>query len=322
MHIADRLYGTATITSPVILAVLASKPLQRLRRIGQLGIPEAYMGPVPHTGFTRFDHSLGVALLLRHFGASEEEQLAGLLHDVSHTAFSHTVDWVLSTDHHVDDFQDTNHLRYLEGTEIPAILAAHGFDLARIADYEHFGLLEREIPDLCADRIDYFLRELPDEEAQLLLRHLCVWRGKFILDSREAAAYFARAFLDRQMQLWGGYEAVSRIQIFAHILNYAIDRRIIAFDDLWTDDEAVIAQLEGSGDSLLLGYLATLRTADLRSLPASAEPSCCKFRYVDPEFVSQGSLVRLSTVDQHFAAHLVTARQCNARGHHVARIVQ
>ena len=33
--------------------------------------------------------------LLKKFGASTEEQIAGLIHDVSHSAFSHCIDYVL-----------------------------------------------------------------------------------------------------------------------------------------------------------------------------------------------------------------------------------
>ena len=33
-------------------------------------------------------------LLIKKLGGSVEEQIAGLLHDVSHTAFSHVIDYV------------------------------------------------------------------------------------------------------------------------------------------------------------------------------------------------------------------------------------
>ena len=44
-----------------------------------------------------FEHSLGVYLLLRRLGADRREQVAGLLHDISHTAFSHAVDFLISS---------------------------------------------------------------------------------------------------------------------------------------------------------------------------------------------------------------------------------
>ena len=52
---------------------------------------------------TRFEHSLGVFALLRRLRAPRREQVAGLLHDISHTAFSHAVDFVFTSeeqDHH------------------------------------------------------------------------------------------------------------------------------------------------------------------------------------------------------------------------------
>ena len=52
---------------------------------------------------TRLEHSLGVYLLLTRLGAGRRERVAGLLHDVSHTAFSHAVDFLFASeeqDHH------------------------------------------------------------------------------------------------------------------------------------------------------------------------------------------------------------------------------
>ena len=43
---------------------------------------------------TRYEHSVGVMLLARRVGGGLREQVAALLHDVSHTAFSHVIDHV------------------------------------------------------------------------------------------------------------------------------------------------------------------------------------------------------------------------------------
>ena len=100
MRWQDRVYGEVVIEDPAILDLVGCDTFQRLRGIHQAG-PSAL--PFPFKDVTRFEHSLGVFVLLRKLGAPPREQVAGLLHDISHTAFSHAVDFVVTSheqDHH------------------------------------------------------------------------------------------------------------------------------------------------------------------------------------------------------------------------------
>ena len=85
------IYGDVEITEPVFIALLQSPVLERLKKVTQGGPTDIAF---PDTAFTRYDHSVGVAVLLRLFNAPLQEQLAGLVHDVSHTAFSHLGDLI------------------------------------------------------------------------------------------------------------------------------------------------------------------------------------------------------------------------------------
>ncbi len=93
MQYDDAVYGATEITEPVLLDLMESCAMQRLKGISQHGVT-ALLGITP--AFTRFDHSVGVMLLVRRLGASIEEQVAALLHDISHTAFSHVIDFVFN----------------------------------------------------------------------------------------------------------------------------------------------------------------------------------------------------------------------------------
>ncbi len=74
--IQDPLYGTQEIVSPVVLEIIASAPFQRLKGISQYGIPDEFY----HLkNFYRFEHCIGTYLLLKKSGATEAEQVAGLL---------------------------------------------------------------------------------------------------------------------------------------------------------------------------------------------------------------------------------------------------
>lgn len=90
MIISDVLYGEFKV-DPVVEELILSKSVQRLKGIHQTGA--SYLVN-KEWNVTRFDHSVGVMLLVKKLGGSVEEQIAGLLHDVSHTAFSHVIDYV------------------------------------------------------------------------------------------------------------------------------------------------------------------------------------------------------------------------------------
>lgn len=94
MIISDVLYGEFEV-DVVLEELILSKPMQRLKGIHQAGA--SYLMN-EKWNVTRFDHSVGVMLLVKKLGGSVEEQIAGLLHDVSHTAFSHVIDYVFDNE--------------------------------------------------------------------------------------------------------------------------------------------------------------------------------------------------------------------------------
>jgi hypothetical protein len=73
MYYEDTIYGNYEIQEPVILELINSPALQRLKGIDQAGYSHVYFPGIPRS---RFNHSLGVYLLLKRYGASIEEQIA------------------------------------------------------------------------------------------------------------------------------------------------------------------------------------------------------------------------------------------------------
>src|SRR3989344_6676332 len=179
MMIEDKIYGVFEIGEPVLIELINSEPIQRLKRVANSGVSAIVL---KNRGVSRYDHSLGVMILLRILGASIEEQVAGLLHDVSHTAFSHVIDWAIG-DPTREDFQDKNHLKFIEKSELKGILTKYNLDYSKIAKIEEFGLLEQEAPGLCADRVDYTLREMRlfgDKGGDFMIKSLANFDEKMI----------------------------------------------------------------------------------------------------------------------------------------------
>ena len=195
--IRDRVYGKFTITNPVIIELINSQALKRLKGIAQYGVPDRFY----HLkGYSRFEHSLGVMILLRILGATEEEQVAGLLHDISHTAFSHVVDWVIGNGD-FENFQDNKHQDFIKSSEIGGILKRYGLKPERVSDLKNFKLLDSELPEICADRIDYALREFDLKTARICLKSLTIRDGKIVFKNKVAAKIGNAEFLAPEIRI-------------------------------------------------------------------------------------------------------------------------
>ncbi|SIQ09126.1 HD domain-containing protein [Peribacillus simplex] len=118
----DSVYGN-NIVEGVLEELIVSKPVPRMKGIHQGGA--SYLVN-EKWDVTRFDHSLGVILLIKELGGSLEEQIAGLLHDLSHTAFSHVIDFVL--DCKDEDYHEKIYDHVIMESEIPFILKKYGYD--------------------------------------------------------------------------------------------------------------------------------------------------------------------------------------------------
>ncbi len=300
MKISDPIYGTMKITDSAITEIIGSPHFQRLKRVWSAGL----LGEIKEKGrHTRYEHSIGVMMLLRRLGASREEQIAGLLHDVSHTAFSHTIDYVLG-DPLKSDFQDTNHDRYLATTNIPAILKKHGLPeyCAQHPDAMHFPLLEQDAPRLCADRVDYTLRNAFHRNMRrpvaILLSSLAVYDNRIVMSSLKAAKEFWQLYDNLQETIWAGPGEIARMQLLGQAMKLVYDDGQLAADDFYTDDTKLESVLRKSKNPKVKECIFLLDNG-FRVVRDEKHPEYGlrqKFRYIDPEFLENGKLMKLSRV--------------------------
>jgi HD superfamily phosphohydrolase len=155
----------------LLLGLINTREMQRLRRIKQMGVSEQVFPGADHS---RFAHSLGVLHVARQFlaqlsrwGPPPPPELracvlcAALLHDVGHGPFSHVFELVTGKPHE----GMTRQIIQDPATEVNACLKKHSADLpGRLAqffdDAEDAGHLARIVSgQLDADRCDYLLRD-------------------------------------------------------------------------------------------------------------------------------------------------------------------
>jgi hypothetical protein len=318
MFYQDRIYGKIKIEEPVILELIKSPAIQRLKGIDQVGY-KPLQDKLLKTGakerkvkLSRFEHSLGVLILLRKFNASLGEQIAGLLHDVSHSVFSHCIDYTLdegSEKNH--DFQDKIHQSFVKNSGIPKILKKYGFNVNYLLQKENFPLLEKELPDLCADRIDYSLRtaiiykEINLKTVDYFLINFFIWKDFWVFKNLQSAQKFAQLFLKLNRIYYSGFPSAVMFRVIGDILKYSLSKGYLKSEDLFTTDKDVIEKIKKrtTEDKNLRQLFKRMQgKVKFGNNPEDYDVSVfCKSRVVDPLCEIERKICRLSEINKNWA---------------------
>jgi hypothetical protein len=298
IHWEDRVYGDVSIEDPQILELVCSATFERLRGVRQAG-PSALA--FPFKDVTRYEHSLGVFVLLRALGASRREQVAGLLHDISHTAFSHAVDFIVTSDE--QDHHEQLKPLMLERHDIARALERLGFSPRQFFDDSIYPLLEQPIPLLCADRLDYFLRDglacgvVGREFVQRILSHVVIIDSRIVLSDIDVALDAVRLYETMNHEWWASPIEAFIYNEFADALREGFRLGVLHPDDLMTEDSAVLAALDRSGSSLIARKLDTIRNFRPECACGYQPRIVPKERWLDPPVMFDGEVVRLSELE-------------------------
>ncbi|MDP8011692.1 MAG: HD domain-containing protein [Thermoplasmata archaeon] len=183
--IHDSIHGSIRIEEP-LTSILETPEMQRLSNVRQLGLNYLVF---PGANHTRFEHCLGVSHLSGEIGRilnlSEREikmlRIAGLIHDIGHPPFSHTLERLIKMKIGLDHVQIgskiiKNEIKISEKfneKSIGEIIQENGLDMDEIislfmnkTNEEIFGKKEKRKylskiinGDLDADQLDYLLRD-------------------------------------------------------------------------------------------------------------------------------------------------------------------
>ena len=302
MQYSDRLYGTAQITEPVIIDLVKSNALQRLKCIDQAGYFEVFL---PASSHSRFEHSLGVYILLKKYGAPLEEQIAGLIHDVSHSAFSHCIDYVFGAEKQkTHRHQDSLFSDFVAKSDIPTILHKYSINLSYILNERHFPLKEKELPDLCADRIDYSLRTavvykvITNKELHYFFHHLQTLKNQWIFDSYSSAQKYAHLFRTLNDEYYSGLPSITMFYTVGQYVKYALSKKYTNWQELYTTDKKVLKKINKhlSEDIHLqrLWNRMNNRIKVVCDLKNYETVVYCKSRLVDPWYLENKKIQRIS----------------------------
>lgn len=211
-YIMDPVYGQYLSVHEDELPLVNSPPVQRLRRIHQLGMSSHVYPMATHT---RFAHSLGVMYLAGELaeavGLDEHTvrtyRIAGLLHDIGHAPFSHSIENVMQNELGID--HEDRSCQIVEERLAP--LLPDGVEVQEVQSIIR-GESEYNIVhgDVDVDRIDYLLRDAystgvkhGEFDALTLIRFAELHKGNIVFSAKSIPAleslFAARSQMSRSV---------------------------------------------------------------------------------------------------------------------------
>ena len=253
--------------------------------------------------YSRFDHSLGAALITWHFTADAKQALAALLHDVATPVFSHVVDF-LRGDYETQESTEVGTREMILGSgEILGVCQKYGIDPEDITDYHRYPIADNDSPRLSSDRLEYTLGNIVNfgfggkDTIKTYYENLIPTETELVFRDEAIACAFAKDALKCSRVYVSDADRYS-MQLLAEILLDAIRAGALSQEDLSLQENDVIAKLEASS---LLNRWQTFR--NLRRVVRSREGRVipAKKRYIDPCTIGG---MRASQLDKHFSKEL------------------
>lgn len=252
MIVYDELYGKYQIEG-VLEELINSPEVQRLKDIHMIG-PSYLLNPLWNE--TRYEHSIGVMLLIKKLGGNIEEQIAGVLHDISHTVFSHVIDMVMKRNK--EDYHEIIKEKYIENSTLPSILKKWGYGYTEILfDDSKWKILEQDAPLLCADRMDYTLREVyryfgtSIKEIHSFLSNVSFEANQIVLQNVSDGEWFIKEYYKVVLDLFYNPTNMYGYEIMSKILSHSLQNKFLSPDDLMKTESEILTYLKSIHDEQL-----------------------------------------------------------------------
>lgn len=283
---------------------------KRLKNVGMNCGCEYTSFPIFAKGkdYTRYDHSIGVALIIWNFTKDIKQSIAGLLHDISSPVFAHVIDF-FNGDHETQESTEEKTEEIIENSlEIQAILRKYNLTTKDVYDYHMYPIADNDSPLLSADRLEYTLGNAyyygfkSMEEIKYIYDDLTISKNEFDEDeisfkSLDKAIEFTSASI-LNSKVYTCNEDRFSMQYLADLLKLAVNKNIITLDDFYTVENQVIIKLKTDDElkSLWDNFrnLSQIYTSKEKPENGYWVNIPAKRRYINPQVLSQGRVSNLS----------------------------
>lgn len=281
--------------------------LQRLRGIGLLCGTD--WTPLFKNSFfySRFDHSVGTALIVWNFTHDKKQTVAALLHDVSTPAFSHVTDFRNGDALTQESTESLNAAMIHDDKDLAAVLEQDGLTAADVDDYHRFSVADNKMPSLSADRLEYMypsgaaldeswtLEEIKKNYSAVKILYDKNGIAELGFSDLHEAVLYTKRFCSISLILQHNEDKVA-MQLMADLVSCAVENSIVCEKDLYTFSERELMQIfcdyakknpSGTFAKYFFTFTSMTQIEHRETEPSVNEDFYCvnvnvKKRYVDP----------------------------------------
>lgn len=331
----QKLHSIYSQETPTFIKEFSQCPeLSRLKNVGQ-NCGDDYLNEKIYPfsfNYSRYNHSVGVALIIWHFTKNIKMAVAGLFHDIATPTFAHVIDFLNNDAKTQTSTEKLTESIIKDSQSIQTLLRKYGLKTEEVSNYAMYPIADNKSPMLSADRLEYSIYMgvsrgiITIEEADIIYNNIIIAKNEYDVDemcfkSREIARKFACLSLDNGYFMCNGVSTISN-QLFADILRLAIERNIIADTEFMhsTEDE-IIKKIECSKEDKMKKLWKIYQefdsvTSAKKSITGKNTYSVCvnvKHRYIDPLCLNNGNVNRISKIDVNLNKQIKDFKQSNSR---------
>lgn len=296
---------------PDFIKELINTPeFKRLSNVGMNCGCEYTSFPIFSNGkdYTRYEHSIGVALIIWHFTKDIKQSIAGLLHDISSPVFAHVIDF-LNGDHETQESTEEKTEEIIANSmEIQEILKKYNLSTKDVYDYHMYPIADNDSPLLSADRLEYTLgnafyygfksmEEIRDMYEDLAVSVNEFGQSEISFSTLDKAIEFTCVSIENSKVYSSNVDRFA-MQYLADLLKLAVNKRVISMKDLYTVEDQVISKLK-KDEELKSMWKDFTKLSQIFTSKEKPEYGYwvnipAKKRYINPQVVSQGRVSSLS----------------------------
>lgn len=200
--------------------------------------------------YSRYEHSIGVALIVYHFTHDIKQSVAGLLHDIATPVFAHTIDFY-HQDHLKQESTEFDTKKVIEQDALLiSLLKEYHLTVDEVCNYHLYPLCDNDSPRLSADRLEYTLgnmysygfcdlKEIKEIFDDLKVNDL---RDEIIFKHVEKAKSFTKYMLQCS-RVYIMDEDRYAMEYLSHLIKKAIEVNVVEESDFYLEEKEFIALL-------------------------------------------------------------------------------